>query len=588
MGGAWSHWGLIEDRNRERSTLQPGCENENGELILVLDVRDTRLQSLNSSWTVAFDFAHRIRYDGTRNGEFIPEKDECRMQNAKFRVQRVTYGFGLRPTRKGDRLARHLIWMLLLGVGSSVSGQELAAEARSAMSKATRFFRSEVATEGGYLGQYSEDMSMRQGERVATETMIWIQPPGTPTVGMTYLDAFAATQDTMYLNGAIDVARALVWGQLSTGGWDYDVDFDPEGSKRWHYRRDVYAGDTDAGERRHRSVFDDDTSQSAMRLLMRVDSVLDFKDAEIHNAVTFGLDAFLRVQYPNGAWPQRWQKFPNPDDYPVLKARYPESWPWVWPDVDYRDFYTFNDNAIADVIEVMLEAYRTYDDQRYLDAALSAGGFVILAQMPEPQPTWAQQYNHQMEPVWARRFEVASVTGGESFGVMRSLLDLYVHTGEKRFLDPIPRALAWAKRSVLPNGQMARFYELKTNTPLYFVRDTYELTYSDADMPTHYAFKTTGQSRIESIDAYFERVRTEDRDELKQQSLERWSGPITDADRAQVKQVIAQLDAKGRWVEDGAMRSGVRGTPRIPARVISSRTFNRNLGLLARFIGSTP
>jgi hypothetical protein len=506
------------------------------------------------------------------------------MQSSEFRMQRVIRRFGRRPVNRKNHLVRFLIWVLLLGVGSAVSAQDLAEQARNAMSKATQFFRSEIATEGGYLYMYSEDMSMRQGERVATETMIWIQPPGTPAVGMIYLDAYAATEDTMYLNGAIDVARALVWGQLSTGGWAYDVDFDPEGSKRWHYRRDAEAGDTDPGERRHRSVFDDDTSQAAMRLLMKVDEVLDFKDSSIHDAVTFGLDVFLRVQYPNGAWPQRWETFPNPDDYPVMKARYPESWPWVWPEVDYRDFYTFNDNAIADVIEVMLEAYRTYDDKRYLDAALKAGDFMILAQMPEPQPTWAQQYNHQMEPAWARRFEVASVTGGESFGVMRSLLDLYVDTGEKRFLEPIPRALAWFKRSVLPNGQMARFYELKTNTPLYFVRDTYELTYSDADMPTHYGFKTTGQSRIDFTDAYLERVRTQDREVLKAKSLERWSGEITDADRSEVAKIIADQDDRGRWVEDGRIRSGVRGQPRIPTRVISVRTFNRNLSQLTRLI----
>jgi len=478
--------------------------------------------------------------------------------------------------------------LLMTLLSLPVSSESSKEDGLAAMNKATQFFRSEIATEGGYLWQYSEDMTLRQGEGRANASTIWIQPPGTPEAGMAFLDAFAATRDTVYMNGAINAARALVWGQLSTGGWDYRINFDKEQSKQWHYRRDVEAGDSEPGERRHRSVFDDDTSQSAMRLLMRADQLLDFKDVDIHNAVTFGLDAFLRVQYPNGAWPQRWETFPDPANYPVLKARYPESWPWVWPDVDYRDFYTFNDEAIADVIDVMLEAHRTYEDERYRVAALKAGDFMILAQMPDPQPTWAQQYNHQMEPAWARRFEVASVTGGESFGVMRALLDLYVHTGEKRFLEPIPSALAWAKASVLPDGRMARFYELKTNTPLYFVRDTYELTYSDADMPTHYAFKTTGQSRIDAVDAYLERVRTQDREVLRARSLQRWSGEITESDRAQVAEIIAQLDAKGRWIADGTMRPAERGQPRIETRVISCRTFNRNIRQLARFIALTP
>lgn len=479
----------------------------------------------------------------------------------------------------------------LLGLALLVSLPALAQPTRqdviAAMAKATRFFQSEVATEGGYLWRYREDMSMREGEGRATESMVWVQPPGTPAVGIAYLDAFAATGDSLYLNGAVSVARALVWGQLSTGGWDYRIDFDPEKGKRWHYRRDVEGGDADPGDRRHGSVFDDNTSQSAMRLLMRVDAELGFKDGPIHKAVTFGLDAFLEVQYPNGAWPQRWDRFPDPGKYSVAKARYPETWPREWPDVDYRDFYTFNDNAIADVIDVMLEAHRTYDDERYLEAALRAGDFMILAQMPEPQPTWAQQYNHRMEPVWARRFEPASVTGGESSGVMRSLLDLYVQTGEKRFLEPISPALAWMKRSLLPDGRLARFYELETNTPLYFVRDTYVLTYSDADMPTHYSFKVSGKQRVQSIEAYLERVNRQDRGVLKKQSLERWSGEITDADADGVAEIIAQLDDRGRWVEDGSMRPAERGRPRIPARVITCRTFNRNVGKLARYIALT-
>lgn len=479
------------------------------------------------------------------------------------------------------------MWILGVAVlvGAPVMAQPTVEDAKAAMAKATRFVRSDVATEGGYLWRYSDDMLMREGEGRATASMVWVQPPGTPAVGMAMLDAYAATGDTLYLNGAIAAARGLAWGQLSTGGWDYRIDFDAEGSKRWHYRRDMQAGDVDPRERRYRSVFDDDTSQSAMRLLMRVDKLLGFEDPEIHGAVTYGLEAFLKAQYPNGAWPQRWESFPDPDLYPVLKARYPETWSRVWPDYNYRDYYTFNDNAIADVIDVMLEAHRTYDESRYRDAALKAGDFMLLAQMPDPQPTWAQQYNHRMEPAWARKFEPASVTGGESFGVMRALIDLYVHTGEARFLDPIDPALAWAERSVLPDGTIARFYELKTNTPLYFVRDSYDLTYSDADMPTHYSFKIRdARRRIDGVRAYLTRVRTGDREAIAKEQVAPWTGTITETDREAVAAIIEAMDERGRWVEEGTMRPAERGEPRVPARVISMRTFNNNLRVLARFV----
>ena len=51
--------------------------------------------------------------------------------------------------------------------------------------------------------------------------------------------------------------------------------------------------------------------------------------------------------------------------------------------------------------------------------------FLLLAQLPEPQPGWAQQYNIEMEPEWARKFEPPAVTGGESQKVIATLLTLF-------------------------------------------------------------------------------------------------------------------------------------------------------------------
>lgn len=65
---------------------------------------------------------------------------------------------------------------------------------------------------------------------------------------------------------------------------------------------------------------------------------------------------------------------------------------------------------------------------------------------------------------------------------------LYIRTGGRKYLAPIPRALAYLKASQLPDGLLARFYELKTNKPLYFTKD-YQLTHDDSDVPTHYGFK---------------------------------------------------------------------------------------------------
>ena len=183
-----------------------------------------------------------------------------------------------------------------------------------------------------------------------------------------------------------------------------------------------------------------------------------------------------------------------------------------------------------------------------------------------------------MEPAWARRFEPPSITGGESFGVMQILLELYLAYGEPRFLEPIPRALAWAKAAQLPDGRMARFYELQTNRPLYFTKE-YALTYSDADLPTHYAFKVG--NRTDRIESLYQRILAEGRETILTERAQ--VRPVA-AERIQA--IIDDLDAEGRWLEEGRLRNPADRHAPIVAQVISCRTFNRNLTLLSQYVAS--
>jgi len=449
-------------------------------------------------------------------------------------------------------------------------------QAATAMRRATEFFRTQVSTEGGYLWRYSEDLSLREGEGTATDTMIWVQPPGTPSVGMVYLTAYEATGDEYYLEAARDAAYALVSGQLRSGGWDYRIEFEPERRRRYSYRVDP----DPRQNARNVSTMDDNNTQSATRLLMQVDRALDFKDEKIHEAARFALSAILKVQYPNGAWPQRFTEAPDPAKFPVKKACYPESWSWTFPERDYKSFYTFNDGSIADTIDVMLEAFEIYGRAEYRTAAEKAGDFIILAQMPEPQPAWAQQYNADMQPAWARKFEPPAVTGGESQGVMRILLTLYRETGEKRYLEPLPRAIEYLRRSRLPDGRLARFYELKTNKPLYLTRGDYKVTYSDADMPTHYSFKQS--NGIEGIAREYERLLAMDPGELNRPKKAAPRMSRTLATRA--KSAIDRLDGQGRWVERGNMRKDTQDAP--IRRVIDCRTFIGNIRALSAYLAA--
>ncbi|MHC4230332.1 MAG: pectate lyase, partial [Planctomycetota bacterium] len=359
-------------------------------------------------------------------------------------------------------------------------------------------------------------------------------------------------------------------------GWDYRIEFDPKRRQRYAYRVEP-----EKEGARNVSTMDDDNTQSAIRLLMHVDKALDFKDAKIHEAVEFALSALLEVQYPNGAWPQRFSAPPDPAKFSVKKACYPHSWSWTFPDRDYKSFYTFNDDTIADTITTMLEAFDIYDDARYRAAAEKAGDFIILAQMPEPQSAWAQQYDADMHPSWARKFEPPAVTGGESQGVLRTLLTLYRATGKEKYLEPLPRAIAYLRRSRLPDGRLARFYELKTNKPLYLTRGDYQVTYSDADMPTHYSFKSA--YGIDTIAREYESLRAMNPAELKRPK--KVPRPrLTEDLTARAKAIIDRLDERGRWIEEGRLRDDTENDP--TRRVIDSRVFISNVRILSAYIAA--
>jgi len=191
-----------------------------------------------------------------------------------------------------------------------------------------------------------------------------------------------------------------------------------------------------------------------------------------------------------------------------------------------------------------------------------------------------------MHPAWARAFEPPSVTGGESQGVIRTLLELYRQTGERRFLEPIPRALAWMKRSELPEGGLARFYELKTNRPLFFtgtVPGKLDLVYADDPRPLW----LEGYGYV--VKSARERL-TREYDEL---AAAEWRPPAKEPPRpapravtgAEVRQVIAALDEQGRWVTMAACRKGAAPEPALDVAI-----FIRNARILADCVaaGVTP
>ena len=150
-------------------------------------------------------------------------------------------------------------------------------------------------------------------------------------------------------------------------------------------------------------------------------------------------------------------------------------------------------------------------------------------------------------------------------------------TGDSKYLEPIPRALAYLERSVLPGGRLARYYELETNRPLYMQRrgDVYTLTYDDAKLPQHYGWKT--EFRLEELQSQYERLRAGD--PLNQPTAA--SPKLTQ----RVQEIIDGLDESGRWIDTYEGQTLV-GQPKFALRFryISSETFSRHVTTLSAFV----
>ncbi len=461
-------------------------------------------------------------------------------------------------------------FVMLLAAHPTQAEDALRDQAKTAMKTAASYYREKVASHGGYVYHYSPDFKKRLGEGVATVDQIWVQPPGTPTVGLAYLEAFHATGDQFYLKAATDAAEALVYGQLKSGGWTNCIDFDPRGSRTSDYRNGK-------GRGKNNSSLDDDQTQSAIRLLIHVDQAHQFQHKQIHQAAMVALEALLKAQFPNGAFPQVWTGPVLPQ--PVKKANYPAyDWRTEGKIKEYWTQYTLNDDLAGSVSETLIDAYQIYKNEKYLHAVTKLGDFLIHAQMPDPQPAWAQQYNYQMQPIWARRFEPAAISGSESQDVLETLIKIATLTQDNKYLKPIPTALAYLKKSQLADGQLARYYELKSNRPLYMFRNgkQYTLTYDDSNLPKHYGWKIS--SRLDRITKQYEQAQSK-----------ATTKPVTAKQlEPQVRQIIKSLDGQGRWM---SVYQGERlvGQPKfaMEEQYLSSAVFSQNITVLSQYLAIT-
>jgi len=346
-----------------------------------------------------------------------------------------------------------IILAAMLGVSAPADAQSRS-EIERTMKRATTFMVEKVATKGGYVWSYLPDFSRRWGEIEAKPSMVWVQPPGTATMGHLYLDAYHATGDEYYYRAAEAVAGALIAGQHRSGGWNYFIDFaGPSSTKRWYetigknaWRMEEFQHHAD------NATFDDMGTSESAQFLLRI--YLEKRDAKYRPALERAVNFVIDSQYPIGGWPQRW-----PYD-----ANYPE----------YQRYITFNDDVAAENVKFLTMVYQTLGDTRALDAITRGMNIYLLTQQGPPQAGWGLQYTLDLKPAAARTYEPNALHTSTTASNVEQLMNFYRTTGDTRFLARIPDALKWLESVRLPEARDGRnfptFVEIGTNRPIYVHR----------------------------------------------------------------------------------------------------------------------
>ena len=207
------------------------------------------------------------------------------------------------------------------------------------------------------------------------------------------------------------------------------------------------------------------------------------KNNEYLKAAENGIKYLLKMQYKNGGFPQF---------YPDLGS--------------YRQYITFNDNAMVNALNVLYDVALGRNGFDVVDStlikaceqAVEKGVNCILKTQIKVKgklTVWCQQHNEiTLEPAPARKFELISLSGNETVGIVKFLMNYKKQTPE--LVNAIEAAIEWLNiskivgytyqdiidssmpkakdRVLLPevgNVLWARFYDIETNEPFFCGRD---------------------------------------------------------------------------------------------------------------------
>lgn len=182
-------------------------------------------------------------------------------------------------------------------------------------------------------------------------------------------------------------------------------------------------------------------------------------------------------------------------------------WPQFYPDSSlYRSEITYNDDAMINAMNVLWDVENGINGFNVVNPSLKKPSAKAIRKGIEcilktqvsvngKLTVWCAQYDHKtLQPAKARAYELVSLSGAESVGIVEFLMK--IENPSKEIKDAINSAVQWFEKSKIvgckyvntedtsqPNGRdrvllpdknaelWARFYDIETNKPFFLGRD---------------------------------------------------------------------------------------------------------------------
>ncbi|WP_035916867.1 pectate lyase [Flavimarina sp. Hel_I_48] len=275
---------------------------------------------------------------------------------------------------------------------------------------------------------------------------------------------------------AKSIADNVVLYQHNNGGWLKNIKMAKQLSDA-EVKNLTEEKKLDAG-----TTIDNGATHTQMMFLAKVNAIQ--ADPVYQNAFFKGLDYLLAAQYPNGGWPQF---------YPKKEG--------------YYEHITYNDNAMISVM-FLLKAiaegdlpygFVTKERREKAQLAIEKGLEILLKtqiRIDGKLTVWCAQYDREyLSPAKARAYELPSLSGSESVGIVRYLMQLPHPNAEVKMAIQSAvlwfqenkitgKKVMWIEDTSLPEGRdrivvddttgnalWARFNEIGTNRPMFVGRD---------------------------------------------------------------------------------------------------------------------